>query len=234
MTGNSPPATVRVAAEPAAWPTVAALAPARIALVVVDMQTDFIMPDGWLAGIGVTTEPMRAVVQPIGALLAAARAAGLTVVHTRQGNAADLRDLPAVRRHIRGIRNAGGATAPGLVRGEPGWQIVDALAPIAGELLIDKTGYSAFEGTALDAELRARSIEALVVAGVTTNVCVLATLLGGVDRGYDCLLVPDAVAADAPEITAAVLRILDHEGAVLGSRAPVAAVLRGLGPDAPA
>jgi nicotinamidase-related amidase len=231
VSGDAPVAKVRIAAEPEAWPTVAALEAALIALVVIDMQTDFLMPDGWLAEIGVPTEPMRAVAAPVGALLAAARGAGLTVVHTRQGNAADLSDLPPIRRCIRGIRNAGGATGPGLVRGGPGWQIVDALTPVPGELVIDKTGFSAFEGTDLDPQLRARSIEALIIAGVTTNVCVLATLLGGVDRGYDCLVVPDAVAADAPEITAAVLRILGHEGALLGARAPVAEVLRGLGAD---
>ncbi len=222
----------RIAAEPGPWPIVAPLEPARIALVVVDMQVDFVRPDGWLARIGVPTAPMRAVVAAIGSLLGAARRAGLTVVHTRQGNAADLSDLPAVRRHVRGTRNAADPGAgPGLVRGGPGWQIVADLAPATGELVIDKTGFSAFEGTALDAELRARGIEALVVTGVTTNVCVLATLLGAVDRGYDCLLVRDAVAADAGAVTDAVVRILDHEGALLGSRASVAAVLRGLGAD---
>jgi nicotinamidase-related amidase len=219
---------VRVRAVPAPWPTVAPLEPARIALVVVDMQVDFVRPDGWLAETGVETAPMLALVPGIDRLLRVARGAGLTVVHTRQGNAADLADLPPVRRTIRDTRNAGGSTGPGLVRGTPGWQIVPELAPAEGEIVVDKTGFSAFAGTDLDAQLRAAGIEALVIVGVTTNVCVLATLLGGVDRGYDCLLVTDAVAADEPGITDAVLTLLDHEGALLGSRAALPAVLDAL------
>ncbi len=218
---------MRVDAMPAPWPTVAALEPAKIALVVVDMQVDFVRPDGWLAEIGVPTAPMLAVVPAVASLLHAARNAGLIVVHTRQGNAADLSDLPTVRRHIRGLRNAPG-TGPGLVRATPGWQIVPELAPAAGEIVIDKTGFSAFEGTDLHAQLQGRGVEAAVIVGVTANVCVLATLLGAVDRGYDCLVIPEAVAADEPGITDAVLAALDHEGALLGNRASLRAVLRGL------
>lgn len=227
---------VRVDASPRPWPTVDARAAERIALLAIDFQVDFVRADGWLGRIGVETAPMRAVLRDAAAVLDAARAAGLHVVHTRQGNAADLSDLPAPRRFVRGLRNEAAIArdGAGLVRGSPGWQIVEEVAPRAGELVIDKVGFSAFAGTDLDAQLRDRRVEAVIVIGVTSNVCVLATLLAAVDLGYDCLLVQDAIAADDPAVTAATLRIVDHEGPLFGARASAAALISALaGPPPP-
>jgi len=224
------PAALRVAATPRAWPTVGPVAPERVALLSIDFQADFVSDDAWLARIGIDTAPMRAILPQAATALDAARAASIHVVHTRQGNAADCSDIAPFRQEVRGIRNRPAASDDdvGLVRGTRGWEIVDAVAPVPGEMVIDKTGFSAFEGTALDAELRARSIEVIVVMGVTTNVCVLATLLGAIDRGYDTLVLTDAVAADDPAITDATIRIVEHEGSLFGARATVDAFVAAL------
>jgi len=216
-------------ASPHAWPVTGPVAFDAFALVVVDMQVDFVEPGGWLERIGVRVASMQAVVEPIARLLEAARAAGACVVHTRQGNAADLSDLPPARRAVRGLRNDGDdVEQPGLARGSAGWQIVDALAPLPGELIVDKLGFSAFAGTALAADLRERGITALAICGVTTNVCVLATLYAAVDEGFDCVLVTDAVAADEPVITAQTVAVIRHEGMLFGARTTVEDLVRAL------
>lgn len=214
---------MRVDASPRPWPTVGPVAVDRVALLSIDFQADFVTPDDWLARIGVSTAPMMAVLPAAAAALSAARAAGVTVIHTRQGNAADCSDIAPFRQVTRGIRNqpASSVDEVGLVRGTRGWAIVDEVAPIGTELVVDKTGFSAFEGTTLAAELAARGVEVVVVMGVTSNVCVLATLLGAIDRGYDSLLLTDAIAADDPAVTAATVRIVDHEGSLFGARSTV-------------
>jgi nicotinamidase-related amidase len=198
------------------------------ALVVIDMQHDFVDPDGWFAQFGFDVTPLRAIIPTIAALLDAARAAGVPVIHTRQGNAPDLNDLPLVRQE-QGERagNPIGAPGPlgyGLIRGERGWHIIDELAPLDGELVIDKPGYSSFHGTSFDAELEARGIETLVLTGVTANVCVLSTLLSAVDLGYDTVVVSDAIGAVTPETTASVLDLVRYQGGLFGSVATAIAL----------
>jgi nicotinamidase-related amidase len=199
------------------------------ALVVIDMQHDFVNPEGWFARFGFDVAPLRAIVPTIASLLEAARAAGTPVIHTRQGNAPDLSDLPLVRQE-QGERagNPIGAPGPlgyGMIRGERGWQIIDELAPIDGELVIDKPGYSSFHGTPLDDELEARGIETLVLTGVTANVCVLSTLLSAVDLGYDTVVVSDAIAAVSDATRESVLDLVRYQGGLFGRVADASAAL---------
>jgi nicotinamidase-related amidase len=201
------------------------------ALVVIDMQHDFVDPEGWFARFGFDVAPLRAIIPTIASLLEAARAGGVPVIHTRQGNAPDLSDLPLVRQE-QGERagNPIGSPGPlgyGMIRGERGWQIIDELAPIDGELVIDKPGYSSFHGTSLDDELDARGIETLVLTGVTANVCVLSTLLSAVDLGYDTVVVSDAIAAVSDATRESVLDLVRYQGGLFGRVAEASAALAG-------
>jgi nicotinamidase-related amidase len=199
------------------------------ALVVIDMQHDFVSAEGWFARFGFDVAPLRAIIPTIAGLLAAARSSGMPVIHTRQGNAADLSDLPPARlaqgRRSGNPIGSGGPLGRGLIRGEPGWQIVDELAPVDGELVVEKPGYSAFAGTSFRDELGARGIDALALTGVTANVCVLSTLLSAVDLGYDTLVVSDAVAAVTRETTASVLDLVRYQGGLFGSLVEAAALV---------
>lgn len=217
---------MRVAADPYEWPL---LAGTGVALLVIDMQHDFLAPDGWFASIGVDVEPLRAIVPTVARLMAVARAAGVPVIHTRQGNQPDLADLPAVRQ-AQGERTGSPIGTPGpwgrgLVVGEPGWAIVDECAPAPGELVIEKPGYSSFARTPLAAELAARGIGALAVIGVTANVCVLSTLLAAADLGIDCLVVGDAVAAVDERTTATVLDLVRYQAGLFGTVTSATALL---------
>jgi biuret amidohydrolase len=175
------------------------------ALIVIDMQVDFCAPGGWVDQLGASGKPgesvrhTRAVVPRVRRALAAARAAGLLVAHTREGHRPDLSDLPANKRwrtraHGLGIGDAGRAGRV-LVRGEPGHAIVPELAPLPGEIVVDKPGKGAFHATALDHLLRARGVRRLALAGVTTDCCVQATMREAADRGYACALLEDCCAA---------------------------------------
>jgi nicotinamidase-related amidase len=195
-------------------------APARIALLVIDMQRDFLDAAGYVAQTGVDVGILRETIEPVRRLLAAARSAGIKVVHTREGHRPDLSDLTAVKQ-----RRASGAGAPIgsagplgrlLVRGEPGHAIIDEVAPLPGETVIDKPGFSAFYATDLDLVLRAAGITSLAIAGVTTDVCVHSSLRDAVDRGFECTTVGDACAAGDPAIHAAMLACIAGEGGILG------------------
>ncbi len=214
---------LRVVAAPREWPLSGPVAPERVAFLIVDMQVDFLNDTGWLANIGFDVAALQGIVPVIAGLLEAARDAGLHIVHTRQGNAADLSDLPPVRMRQRRIRTESTAGV-GLVRGSDGWQFVAEVAPRPGELVIDKLGFSVFAGTDLTTRLAEFEVEALVITGVTTNVCVLATLLDAVDRGFDCLVVTDAIAAPSAATTEAVLEILRAEDGLFGAMAPARAL----------
>jgi nicotinamidase-related amidase len=177
-----------VTAQPYTWPITGPVEPTRVALVMIDMQHDFVSPGGWFSAMGFDMGAIEAVIPRAAELLAAARAVpGMHIVHTRLGNARDLSDLPPVRRE-RGERfgNPIGHKGPfgrGLIRGERGWDFIEEVAPLPGEQIVDKTGYSAFHRTHLEEWLQAWGIAALIFAGVTVNVCVLSTLLGAVDLG---------------------------------------------------
>jgi nicotinamidase-related amidase len=181
------------------WPIAGPLDITRTALVVIDMQTDFCGPDGWIDRLGQSTANTREPIGAIATLLEAARAAGMTIIHTREGHRPDLSDLNPVKRwrsraHGVGIgdpSNLGRA----LTRGEPGHDIIPELYPAPGEIVVDKPGKSSFHATEFDNILRARGIEAIIIAGVTSDCCVQSTLRDGADLGYDCLLVTDGTAA---------------------------------------
>jgi biuret amidohydrolase len=222
-------ATCAVQAEPFAF----ALDPARAALMIIDMQRDFLEPGGFGETLGNDVGRLRRAIEPNRRLLAAWRAAGLMVIHTREGHSPDLSDLHAAKRD-RGEPSLriGDAGPMGriLVRGEPGHDIIPELAPHPEETVIDKPGKGAFYATDLAALLAARGIRQLVVTGVTTEVCVHTTVREANDRGFDCLVVADACASYFPEFHEVGLRMIVAQGGIFGWVAACDAVLAALSP----
>jgi nicotinamidase-related amidase len=190
------------------------------ALLIIDMQRDFLDPKGYVAQTGVDVGILRKTIAPTRRLLDAARTARVRVIQTREGHRPDLSDLNAVKQ--RRASNAGapiGSMGPLgrlLVRGEQGHGIIDELAPLPHETIIDKPGFGAFYATDLELVLRAGGISALVIAGVTTDICVHSTLREAMDRGFDCTTVPDACAAGDPHVHEAMLACIAGEGGILG------------------
>ena len=221
--------TVNVPATPFPYP----FAPGKTALVVIDMQRDFVEPGGFGASLGNDVTLLHAAIEPIAKLLAAWRARGWPVVHTREAHRADLSDCPPAKR-LRGAPSLriGDAGAMGrlLIRGEAGTAIIPALAPLTGELVIDKPGKGMFWSTGLHDMLQAQGVSHLVFTGVTTEVCVQTSMREANDRGYDCLLVEDATESYFPEFKAATLAMIAAQGAIVGWHAPSAALLAALGP----
>jgi len=208
-----------------------AFPPAGTALVVVDMQRDFLEPGGFGAALGNDVTRLAPAVPPTARLLAAWRRAGLTVIHTREAHRPDLADCaPAKRaRGAPGLRIGDvGPMGRILVAGEPGAEITAELAPLAGETVIDKPGKGAFYATDLAAVLAAHGTSHLVFAGVTTEVCVQTTMREANDRGFTCLLVEDATASYFPEFKAATLAMLRAQGAIVGWTATSANLLAAL------
>lgn len=189
-------------------------------LLVIDMQRDFLDPRGYAALAGVDVARLRRTIAPVQALLAAARAAGVRVIFTREGHRPDLSDCPAAK--LTRSRAAGaeiGSAGPLgrlLVRGESGHDLIDEVLPLAGEVVIDKPGYSAFHQTDLAQILRAQGIHTLVVCGVTTEVCVHTTVRAATDHGYHCITVADACAASEPQLQQPALDMLGVEGGIFG------------------
>jgi biuret amidohydrolase len=206
----------------------------QTALVIIDMQRDFIEPGGFGASLGNDVSLLQAAVEPTRTLLDAWRARGWPVVHTRESHAADLSDCPPAKRQ-RGTPSLRigdvGTMGRLLVRGEPGCEIVAALAPMPGEIVIDKPGKGAFHATPLQAELQARGVTHLVFAGVTTEVCVQTTMREANDRGYDCLVVEEATASYFPQFKAAAIEMIVAQGAIVGWAAPLAAVVSAITHD---
>jgi nicotinamidase-related amidase len=229
---QEPAPAVAVPAEPYPF----ALVPATTALVIIDMQRDFLEPGGFGAGLGNDVGLLQRVVAPVRAVLAAARAAGMMVIHTREGHRADLSDCPPSKR-ARG-RLALGIGSPGpkgriLVRGELGHGIVDELAPAPGEVVLDKPGKGAFYATDLELLLRNRRITSLLVTGVTTEVCVHTTVREANDRGFECLVLADCVGSYFPEFHEVGLRMIAAQGGIFGWVAPSSALLAALADPAP-
>ena len=192
---------------------------ASTALVIIDMQRDFLEPGGFGDALGNDVSLLRRTVEPTQRLLAAVREAGMLVVHTREGHRPDLADLPPAKR-VRG-RFAMGIGDPGpmgriLVRGEAGHDIVPELAPLPGEPIIDKPGKGAFYATDFEAILQHHGIERLIVCGVTTEVCVNTTVREANDRGYDCLVVEDCCGSYFPEFQEMGLAMIKAQGGIFG------------------
>ena len=202
------------------------------ALVVIDMQRDFCSEGGYAARAGLDVRRLSGPIANIRRLLAAAREAGMMVLHTREGHLPDLSDCPPAK--LARSRAAGaeiGSAGPLgrlLVRGEHGHDIIDELRPLPGEPVIDKPGYGAFHATALQQTLAARAIDTLVLCGVTTEVCVHSTLREAVDRGYHCLLVADGCAASDPTLQQAALAMVSVEGGIFGQVVPADALLQAI------
>ena len=193
---------------------------ARSALVIIDMQRDFLEPGGFGAALGNDVSRLRAAVAPCQAVLAAARAHAVLVIHTREGHRPDLTDAPPhkVERGDPALRiGAPGPMGRILVRGEPGHDIIADLYPQPGEPVIDKPGKGAFYQTDLDLMLRNRSIDTLLVCGVTTEVCVNTTVREANDRGYRCIVLADCCASYFPEFHAAGLAMIKAQGGIFGS-----------------
>jgi nicotinamidase-related amidase len=192
---------------------------ASCALVIIDMQRDFVDPGGFGEALGNDVSLLRKAIAPTRKVLDAARRKGLLVVHTREGHRPDLSDLP-LNKKLRGrLKNGIGDPGPMgriLVRGEYGHDIVDALKPAAGEPVVDKPGKGAFYATDLDSLLHNRGIRQLVVCGVTTEVCVNTTVRETNDRGYDCLVLEDCVGSYFPKFQAAALEMIKAQGGIFG------------------
>jgi nicotinamidase-related amidase len=205
---------LEIAARPYPFP----LDVSRAALLVIDMQRDFLEPGGFGEALGNDVGLVSGVIDPIRRVLNAARSAGLTVVHTREGHLPDLSDLPdAKSRRGRSALRIGDVGPMGriLVRGEAGHEIVPQLRPAPGELVIDKPGKGAFYGTDLDALLRERGVRQLIVCGVTTEVCVNTTVREANDRGYDCLVLSDCTASYFPEFHDMALKMLQAQDGIV-------------------
>ncbi len=192
---------------------------AHTALVIIDMQRDFIEPGGFGETLGNDVSLLEAIVPACQSVLLAWRKAGGLVVHTRESHKPDLSDCPPAKRN-RGNPSLriGDAGPMGriLVAGEPGNQIIPALAPIAGELVIDKPGKGAFYATGLHETLQARGISHLIFMGVTTEVCVQTSMREANDRGYDCLLLEDCTESYFPAFKAAAVEMMRAQGAIVG------------------
>ena len=206
--------------------------PARAALVVIDMQRDFLEPGGFGAALGNDVSLLRAAVGPCQTALAAARASGMLVIHTREGHRPDLSDAPLAKVQ-RGAPSARigdpGPMGRILVRGERGHDIVPDLAPLAGEPVLDKPGKGAFFQTDLELLLRNHGIDTLIVCGVTTEVCVHSTIREGNDRGYRCVALADACASYFPEFHRLGLEMIAAQGGIFGWVSDAAAFAAALG-----
>jgi len=209
-----------------------ALVPHEAALLIIDMQRDFLEPGGFGGSLGNDVTLLRRTIDPTQRLLAAARKAGLTVIHTREGHREDLADLPPAKK-ARGkpslVIGDRGAMGRLLVRGEPGHDIIPELRPLPGEPVIDKPGKGAFYATDLDPILRHRGVRQLIVCGVTTEVCVNTTVREANDRGFDCLVLEDCVGSYFPEFQEMGLRMIKAQGGIFGWVGRSEAVLAGLG-----
>jgi nicotinamidase-related amidase len=203
----------------AAEPTPLAFDPARTALVIIDMQRDFLEPGGFGETLGNDVSLLQAAVGPCQTALAAARATGMLVIHTREGHRPDMMDAPPAKVERGEPKARIGCAGPMgriLIRGEAGHDIIPDLYPAEGEVVLDKPGKGAFYQTDLELILKNRRIDTLLVCGVTTEVCVHTTIREGNDRGYRCVALADCCASYFPEFHRIGLEMIKAQGGIFG------------------
>lgn len=205
----------RVDAQPFAYE----FDPKHAALVIIDMQRDFVEPGGFGASLGNDVTPLQAIIPTVQKVLAAWRQMGGLVIHTREAHLPDLSDCPPAKR-LRGQPSLRigdpGPMGRVLIRGEPGHAIVAALAPLDGEWVIDKPGKGAFYATGLQERLEAAGITHLIFMGVTTEVCVQTSMREANDRGYECLLIEDGTDSYFPAFKQTAIEMIRAQGAIVG------------------
>lgn len=225
-----------VNASPYPWPYDGTFDARRTAVINIDWQRDFCGPGGYVDAMGYDLKLTRAGLEPTSRVLAAARAAGLVIVHTREGHEPGLSDCPP-NKLWRSKRIGAGIGDPGpagriLVRGEAGWDIVPEVAPLPGEWIIDKPGKGAFYATDLDLRLRSAGVTHIVLTGITTDVCVHTTMREANDRGYECLLLEDCTGATDYDNYLAALAMVKMQGGVFGAVATSTDFIGALSPTA--
>lgn len=206
------------------------------ALLVIDMQKDFLYPDGFGAFLGNDVTLLQRTVDPIRRVLDAARARNLLIIHTREGHKSDLSDCPAIKRERWSPGTRIGDPGPMgriLICGEAGHAIIDEVAPLPGEAIIDKPGKNAFYATDLQRILQERGIRHLLITGVTTEVCCSATVIAANDRGFNAIVLRDCVASYSAVRHAAALEIIKAQGGIFGYVTDSARVLAALEPETP-
>jgi nicotinamidase-related amidase len=219
---------LQIDAEPYAF----ALSPDATALVIIDMQRDFVEPGGFGESLGNDVSILRKTIAPTRAVLEQFRKQGIAVIHTREGHRPDLADCPPSKlERGRPARRIGDPGSMGrlLVRGEKGHDIIPELYPVAGETVIDKPGKGAFYATDLEPILRHAAIKSLVVCGVTTEVCVNTTVREANDRGFECLVLEDCVGSYFPAFQTAALEMIKAQGGIFGWVSDSRRLLKGLG-----
>ena len=210
-----------VTADPYPWPYNGNLSPENTALIVIDMQLDFVGKDGYIDSMGYDLSLTRKPIEPIQKVLECMRAQGYHIFHTREGYRSDLSDCP-VNRIWRTKQVGGEIGSPGplgrlLIRGEKGWDIIPELYPLKDEIVFDKPGRCSFVHTDLQLILQNKGIKNLILTGVTTDVCVHSTMRIADDYGYECLLLQDCCAATELENHLAAINQVKTEGGVFGA-----------------